>query len=400
MDVHPSLARDRGRHLLDDPEPERFQDRHEVREIDLAAGLVELDPSQALSLRLVADPDEEPLRRRLELLEHHDVVDDQIPLVVGLVVVREPGRVLLHQGERAARADAPRERVEEVVLPGARQDLDLPFELLVAHVGDRLARCDVDREEDPRRFRLSQGEVVVDRRAVEALEEETLEGLAEVRVEPIARQGDHDRHVPAVQVAADQDADAPVLLELQEPGNQPPQLLGGGLEELVLGERLEEGDDGLVVVRPGDQIFRGDQLLQLVVQQRRLRGRLHVRLAREEADQPRLTADRPVGEIDPDPDVVHAGATMDGRVRLGLRVDQELPVLDAIPDIRCDVREQGEVRERRLLDVREDPEPAVRHRADRASALRIQQLVLAVAEQDEIQLEEPVEELRHLIDDL
>ena len=94
----------------------------------------------------------------------------------------------------------------------------------------------MDREEDARRLRLPQGEVVVDRRAVEALEEEALEGLAEVGVEPIARQGDHDRHVAAVEVAADQDADAPVLLELQEPSHQPPELLGGRLEELVLRE--------------------------------------------------------------------------------------------------------------------------------------------------------------------
>ena len=91
---------------------------------------------------------------------------------------------------------------------------------------------------------------------------------------------------------------------------------------------------------------------------------------------------------------------MDGRVRLGLRVDQELPVLDPISDIRCEVREQGEVRERRLLHVREDPEPAARHRTDRASALRLLEFVLAVAEQNEVQLEEPVEEPRNLADDL
>ena len=32
--------------------------------------------------------------------------------------------------------------------------------------------------------------------------------------------------------------------------------------------------------------------------------------------------------------------------------------------------------------------------------IRLQQLVLAIAEQDEVQLEEPVEELRDLLDDL
>ena len=177
MDVHATLARHRRGHLFDDPEPEGLEDRHEVRQVDLAAGLVQLHARQALALRLVAEPDEEPLGGCLELLEHQDVVDDQVPLVVRLVVVGEPRRVLLHQGERATLAHAPGERVEEVVLPASGQELDLSLELLVADVGDRDAGGDMDREEDPGRLRLAEREVIVDRRAVEPLEEQPLETL-------------------------------------------------------------------------------------------------------------------------------------------------------------------------------------------------------------------------------
>ena len=91
---------------------------------------------------------------------------------------------------------------------------------------------------------------------------------------------------------------------------------------------------------------------------------------------------------------------MHGRIRLGLRIDQELAVLDPVADVGGEIRQQGQLRERRLLDVRQDPESAAGNRPDRAALLRVQQLVLAVAEQHEVQLQEPVEELGDLLDHL
>ncbi len=400
MDVDAPLAFDRRRHFFDHTESERVEDRHELRKIDLPAGLVELDARQPLALRFVPETDEEALGGGFEPFEHQDVVDDQVPVVVGLVVVGESRRVLVHQHDRSPGTDAPGEGLEQVVLPGAGEPLDLLLELLVANVGDRHAGRDVDREEDPSRLRLAEREVVVDRRPVEAFEEQRLESLAEIGVEPVARESHHDRDVPSVEVAADQDPDATVLLELQQPDDEAADLLGRGLEELVLGERLEEGDDGLVVVRTGDQILGRDQLLELVMEQRRLGRRLHVGLAREQADQSSLADDRPVGIDLADADVVHPRTTVDRRVRLGLRVDQQLPVLDPIADVGRERREQRELRERRGADVREDPQTAAGNRLDRTSLLRLQQLVFAVAEEDEVQLEQPVEELRDLFDDL
>ena len=214
VDVHATLALDRRRHLLDDAEPERLEDRHEVGEIHLPAGLVELHAGQTLALRLVPEADQEPFGARLEPLEHEHVVDDQAPVVVRLVVVGEPRRVLVQQGDGTPGADAFAQRLEQVVLPRAGEQLDLSLELLVADVGDRHAGGDVDREEDPGRLGLPQREVVVDRRSVEAFEEQGLQTLAEVGVEPIPRQRDHDRDVPPVEVASDQNPDAAVLLEL------------------------------------------------------------------------------------------------------------------------------------------------------------------------------------------
>ena len=117
---------------------------------------------------------------------------------------------------------------------------------------------------------LAERQVVVDGRAVELLHEELLQALAQRGVESIARQGHHDRHAASVQVAAHEHADAAVLLELEQPDHEPTQLVGRGLEQLVLRERLEELRRFLVVMGTRDEVFGGEDLLELVVQQWRL----------------------------------------------------------------------------------------------------------------------------------
>ena len=66
-------------------------------------------------------------------------------------------------------------------------------------------------------------------------------------------------------------------------------------EQLVLGERVEQRDRGLVVVRALDQVLGREDLAQLAVQQRRLARGLGVGLRGEQAEQPRLADDLAVG---------------------------------------------------------------------------------------------------------
>ena len=63
VDVDLALAEHLGRDLLDDAQAERLEDRHEGREIDLAAGLVQLHAREALARRLVPDADDEAVGR-------------------------------------------------------------------------------------------------------------------------------------------------------------------------------------------------------------------------------------------------------------------------------------------------------------------------------------------------
>ena len=398
MDVDLPVAEQPGRDLFDDAEPERLEDRHERREVHLPAGLVELDACESLAGRLVAETDDEPLVVLLHLVELEDIVDDQGPVAVGLVVLGEPRRIPVGERRAALGADPRHQRVAEVVVPGAREPFDLLLQLLVRHLRDLHTGVDVDREEDPRVLRLAERQVVVDRGAVEPLLEQVLQALAQPRVEPIPRERHDDRDAPAVEVPTYQHADAAVPLQLQEPADQPAELARRRLEQLVLRERLEQRRGGLVVMRSRDQVLRGEHLLELVVQERRLRGRLHVRLRREEPDHAGLADDLAVGVHVPHADVVHARAPMDRRVRVGLREDQQVAVFDAPPQARIERIQQRRFGERRAADVGEDAETAPGRRADGAPIGRVDQLVLAITEEDEVQLEEPVEEVDRLAD--
>ncbi len=398
MDVDLPVAEQPGRDLFDDAEPERLEDRHERREIHLPTGLVELDARESLAGRLVAETDDEPLVVLLHLVELEDVVDDQRPVAVGLVVLGEAGRVPVGERRTAVGADPRHQRVAEVVVPGAREPFDLLLQLLVRHLRDLHAGVDVDREEDARVLRLAEREVIVDRGAVEPVLEQVLQALAQPRVEPIPRERHDDRDAPAVEVATHQHADAAVPLQLEQPADQPAELAGRRLEQLVLRERLEQRRGGLVVVRSRDQILRGEHLLELVVQERRLRGGLHVRLRREEPDHAGLADDLAVGAHVPYADVVHASAPVDRRVRVGLREDQQVAVLDASAQSRLERVQQRRVGERRPVDVGQDAETAPGRGADGAAIGRVDQLVLAIAQEDEVQLEEPVEEVDRLAD--
>ena len=135
------------------------------------------------------------------------------------------------------------------------------------------------------------------------------------------------------------------------------------------------------------------------MQQRRFGGRLHVRLRGEQADQARLADDLALGAHDPHPDVVHPRAPVHRRVGLGLRDDEELPLLDPATDLRVE-GVQAASRRRTSSSRRRTriPEPGARDRLDRAAVGSLGEPVLPVPEEHEVQLEEPVDEVGRLAD--
>ena len=309
----------------------------------------------------------------------------------GLVVAREARAPLGRQRAALQLAVARHQRVPQLVVPGAGGGHDLALELAEVEVDQ--AAGGVDAEVHLHAVALAEHEVVVDRVGLEALAEQRQQALQQVAVVARARQRDDQRGAPRVGVAA---AEQPHLLALQreQRHDRAAQVVGRGGEQLVLRERVEQRDRGLVVVRALDQVLGAQDLAQLAVQQRRLARGLAVGLGGEQAEHPRLADDLAVGRDPPHADVVHPHRPVHAREPVGLGDDQQVALERPRPHAGGQRVDRHRLRVRRARGVGEDPEPRVGHDRDRVVA----EAVLAVAEEDEVVAQQPLEEGDGLVD--
>ena len=226
----------------------------------------------------------------------------------GLVVAREARPPLRGERARLGLAVARDQPVAQLVVPRARERDDLALELAEVEVGQ--AGRGVDAEVDLHAVALAEHEVRVDGGRAEALAEVVDQALEQLAVVARARERDDQRGAAAVRVAA---AEQPHLLALQreQRHDRAAEVVRRGGEQLVLGERVEQRDRGLVVVRALDQVLGAQDLAQLAVQQRRLARGLGVGLGREQPEHPRLADDlalRPRSGARPRSRAARAGA--------------------------------------------------------------------------------------------
>ena len=240
---------------------------------------------------------------------------------------------------------------------------------------------------------LPQHEVGVDARGAEAHAEVIDQALEQLAVVARARQRDDHRGAARVRVAA---AEQPHLLALQgeQRDDGAAQVVGRGGEQLVLRERVEQRDRGLVVVGALDQVLVAQDLAQLAVQQRRLARRLGVGLGREQPEHPRLAHDLALGRDPAHADVVEPDAPVHAREPVGLRDDQQVSLERAFAHLGAECVDWDGLGVLRALAVGENPQPGAGDDGD----LRVGEAVLAVAEEDEVVVQQPLEEGDRLVD--
>ena len=246
-------------------------------------------------------------------------------------------------------------------------------------------------ERQERQF-LVQDEMVGDAGTAGAGGERLEDALAGLARQPVARQRDERREARGPGAEGDDDVARP-------PGRQDRLDVGADLrrrrrEEVVLREHVEDGDDRLVVVAARDDLLRGEDLAEHASQQRNLRRLLRVGLRGEEADETPL-ADHPAGGIElPDADVVHARAAVDGRGRDRLGDGEEAVAEESGADRLGQLGDRPRAGERRAALAPQQAEAGSRTHEEHAAPPERQHLVLAVAEEDEAAVHEPVEEVR------
>ena len=387
-----------GRHLLDHGQAQRLQHRQQVRQRRLAAGLVQLQPGQRLRRALLVLERDRVGAFGAQRLELVDVELGHADRRGGLVVVGEQPGVAAGQRVALQLSVAVHQRVGEGVVPGARRREHLALELVEGHVRDA-ALGHVHHEVEAGRIGLSQRQVVVDRLAVVALLEQVLQPQPQLRGDTVARQCHGRRDEPAQQVGAHEQLHLPLLLQPQQRHHGRTQVLGARREQLVLGEALEDADDGLVVVRAGEQVLRLHDVVELAADQRDLTGRLHQRLAGEQADEPQLAHQPAVLADLSHADVVHLHAAMHGGLAVGLGDDHQRAVQHPVAHAGRQLRQRHRLGELGALDLGEDAEPGAGHGLQRGAVTLARGRVLAVSEEHEVVGAQPVQQ-RHSLADL
>ena len=325
----------------------------------------------------------------VELLDPGDVGDRRARHPVGPVAGGERVAVAPEQRRAALLAVLLDERLLEVVAPRARGGHQQRLDLALVHVGQRPG-LDVGEEVQAHQHGLGDARRVVDAGRAGRLAQDPLDAVAVLGVEAVARHEHQAREEAVEGVAADEQAQPLARAQVQDPHADPVEVVDRDLEQLVAREALEDLDQGLLVVALGGERRALAHGLDLAPQDRYLARARLVGGVRVEPEEAPLAGHVAVGVEALDADVVEIGRAVDrrARVRLG-QVDQV-----GLERPRADRRRQPleAVRARLAALLAQDAERGLGPRHERELARLAAQLVLAVAQEDEVVVLEPGQE--------
>ena len=298
------------------------------------------------------------------------------------VPLEERGAVLL--------AELIREGIAKVVAPGARRRGEPGLDLADVVLRDR-ALLGVDDHVEAREHRLRDARRVVDARTAERLPKDVLDPLPILGVEPLARQVDQAGDEAFECVPADEQPHAPALAQVEDPERGLEELVLRDLEELIARVVLEDVEESLVVVAPQQQAGALDHLLRLPPEDGNVpRARAVGGMGVEPEEAP--LAGHLAGVVEAlDADVVEVGGTVHGRPRVGLRQAERSLLTRQPPHLRRQLREAD--RDRPLVGRAQDAEARAGHRAQHVLPVLRQHLVLPIAEEREVTVVHPLEQV-------
>src|SRR5690606_27390206 len=359
---------------------------------------VDLQPQLAVRgvARLVQVEGDLVVAGAFEPLQAAQVGHGRLGREVGLVALGEGVVVALDQPGGLFFGGQLADGRAEVVLPGAGGGGQARLQLLDVHgrLRELPAPLAADDHVQPGERGIPYRRAVVERLAAQRLHQQVLHPQADLGGVAVARQVDQAGDVAAVVVAAQEQLDLLALAQPQHAERDRQQLADRDLEQLVAGERLQYLDEVLAVValrgEPGG-LYHG---LQLAAQHRDARDRLVVGDVREQAEEAALADDLALGGEELDADVVEVAGAVHGGARVGLGDDEQL--LLAGPGAQLG-RERGEALGVHLV-VTQYAERRARQRAEGVAPLAALQPVLAVAEEREVAVGQPAEQVDALLD--
>ncbi len=281
----------------------------------------------------------------------------------------------------------------EVVAPRARRVGEAALEVDGVDVDDVAAVRRVHDEVDAGGRGLVDADVELDRLAAQPLLEDLGEPLTDGRVVAVAGQVDEDGDVAAVGVAADEHPDLAPLAGVHGGLGHRGELVDGGVEQLVARVGLERVHQRLAGVAAGVEAAVLEDRRRLLPQQRDPGQRLGVGGAGEQAEEATLPDDLAVLEL-LDPDVVEVRRPVHGGARVRLRQHEQ----GLLAGLGLHHRGQLAERRRHVLVGPEDAEAGAGQRTQQLVLAVPLEPVLAVPEEREVVVGQPLEQLATLAD--
>ena len=246
----------------------------------------------------------------------------------------------------------------------------------------------------PGQGRVADGRAVVNRRPVQRLPQDLLGAQPDLRRVPVPGQVHQAGHVPAVAVPAQEQPGLLALAQAQHAQRDRDELLGRDLEQLLPRVVLEDLGQILAVVAAGGQPGLGQHVGHLAPDHRDAGDGRGVRRVRIQAEEPELSGDRSVRAELLDRDIVQVVGAVDGGPGVGLGQHQPLGRVLRPGRHLC-----GQLAQRvpAAPGVAEDAQAGARHGAQGGGAVgRLHQVVLAVAEEGEVAVGQPAQQVAGL----
>src|SRR5215208_4721994 len=384
-----ALRLDLVRAFVDHLDAHVLQQRQNLRERDLLPELEQLETKEVLGLfdRMV----EAHLQVIVGLQPLHplDVRDGRAGQEACAVARGEGVAVLAEQLCAPFLAVLFDQGVVEVVRPGAGRLDEAAFDLFLI-VFRFLPRLRVDYEMDAREHRLREPDVVLYVYSIEGLEEYVLHAFPDHGVVAVTGHEDQAGEKAPVGVAPDEESDALSLLQVEYSHRYLEELLLGDLEQLVARVGLQDLDQVLLVVAPLWKTRPLQNVTHLAPYERDVEGARAVGGEGVESEESLLSRDLARLIKFFDADVVEVGCPVHRRSRVRLRQVQELGRAGEPPH---PWRKFGEAAgDRSRLRLPQDAEPGSLHGAEGLFTVLRGQVVLAVAEEREVVVVDPLQE--------
>ena len=377
--------------LVDDLEAQVLQLRQDLGQRDRRARPVH---HQRPSLRVLDQADRE-LLLRLAQPEHGGQVADRVGRRdVGLVGPGNERLEPVEQGPGPLLAEHPGRLGAQVLIPGPHRGGQPALQRGRVHLRHRPAALGPDHHVQPGQGRVADGRAVVNRRPVQRLPQDLLGAQPDLRRVPVPGQVHQAGHVPAVAVPAQEQPGLLALAQAQHAQRDRDELLGRDLEQLLPRVVLEDLGQILAVVAAGGQPGLGQHVGHLAPDHRDGGDGRGVRRVRIQAEEPELPGDRSVRAEPLDRDIVQVVGAVDGGPGVGLGQHQPLGRVLRPGRHLC-----GQLAQRvpAAPGVAEDAQAGARHGAQGGGAVgRPHQVVLAVAEEGEVAVGQPAQQVAGL----